>query len=282
MHFYHSNVTNTSFFSPSKDSSLRTDDISPPRRQIISPDKFGERYEHLKPKRIGKEPPNKIMNFCLITDDIDGASPKKISLVKTRDLLATEDIDGAKPDPYRTREKTKRFNLKIKRMSKRRGNKSAIIGKYSNPSQSTNEDYSTRFAYANHINYVQPKDTKFLAKSRRYYQNKNNFNSNIDFQWKDEFDEGESDEEEEEYKIENDLMKHNQEYEHLNNDNSYFERSIDQNTPLKRQESQDKELDLLMKDNYKSQSQKQIQEYKENGGYNSAKEVPKLNNIRIR
>lgn len=43
--------------------SLKTDDISPKRKQIVKPYHYGEGYEHLQPKKISKESPNKIMNF---------------------------------------------------------------------------------------------------------------------------------------------------------------------------------------------------------------------------
>lgn len=56
--------------------SLKTDDISPKRQPIVKPYHYGEGYEHLKPKGVSKEDPNKVMNFCLRTTDIDGASPK--------------------------------------------------------------------------------------------------------------------------------------------------------------------------------------------------------------
>lgn len=92
--------------------SLKTDDISPKRRPIVKPYEYGEGFEHLQPKRISEKDPNKIMNFCLKTDDIDGANSKKgLADFRTRDILTTQDIDGAQPDPFKNNVRTKRFNI---------------------------------------------------------------------------------------------------------------------------------------------------------------------------
>jgi len=243
--------------------SLKTNDISPPRKQIVKPYEYGEGYEDIQPRRLNTKDPKKIMNFCLITNDIEGASPKKSnSLSKTRDLLATEDIEGAQPDPFKNRERTKRFNLKIRKMSKRKVNK--VNGKYSNQSQISEEDRNSAFAYANHIDYVQPKFTKSLSKSRRYYLNKNNFSSNLDLTWREDFDEEESEEEDQQFF--NNMPQNNNDYGPLPQEKDHYNLNGEtQNTPLKRQESQNRELDKLMNDKIGSINQVKTIEQKDEG-----------------
>ena len=74
--------------------SLKTDDISPPKRPIIKPYNYGEGYEHLQPKRPSLQNPKKIMNFCLRTQDIEGAQPKKDPFMKfqTRDIMRVVEV----------------------------------------------------------------------------------------------------------------------------------------------------------------------------------------------
>lgn len=171
-------------------------------------------------------------------------------------------------------------------MSKKKGILNKINGKYSNQSQISDEDRSSLFAYANHIDYVQPKCTKFLSKSRRYYQNKNNFSSNLDFSWKKTLDEEDS--EEEDHPLFN-TMPQNNDYGHLSQVKDYFQPQEEiQNTPLKRQESQDIELDKLMNEEINDINKSKIIDQTMSGCNIQNKSIQKhintgnIQNIRIR
>jgi len=244
--------------------SLKTDDISPKRKPIVKPYQYGEGYEHLRPKGVSKEDPNKIMNFWLKTEDIDGANTKKNShIVKTRDILSTQDIDGAQPDPYKNQHRTKRFNRQIRKLGSNKAYLNTILsGKYVLKSNASETDNTSTSAYANQFDYAQPKDTKFLKQSRRYYTNHQKNDSNFDLKWRSPTDSFEyihpldqqsprSDEGESDHEIENQYRSiQNEDYGHINNNDIQYQTGEDLNTPKSRQQSHERELKKIMDVNH--------------------------------
>lgn len=194
---------------------------------------------------------------------------KQVVNIKSRDILATQDIDGTQPDPFKNRERTQRFNRNIKKLQKGKGSMSncSLNGKYSNNSQISDVDKSSNSAYINHFEYIQPKQTKFLNQSRRYYINHHKNQSNINFQANKDYDfmhpleqsqinnyndEGEGEGDKEDDLFHRNILQHNEDYSHIQNSGDYFQPGQDYNNPLSRERSQEKQLEHLLHDGYQN------------------------------
>ena len=208
---------------------------------------------------------------------------KHIVNIRSRDVLATQDIEGAQPDPYKTRERTKRFNRHIRKLTGNKGYIHSLVnGKYSGSSAHSDEDYSTISAYANHIERVQPMNTKAFVRSKRYYKNRHKNNLSHDFRlehplddYLPEEDEGESEQEEILSRSMNNQL-HNEDYGHMNNFEDYFQPGRGINTPRSRAISQEREMNRIMNEDIPPNKVK-------NENHNENAQQSYLNsNIRIR